>query len=67
MNPIIQHFWTPEERDRYGIRGMEDFTAEELVRLQEKVAGWIRERVPQTARQRRWPSFVSRPRSAESA
>ena len=37
MNPIIQHFWTPEERARYGIRGIEDFSPEELAVLQAKV------------------------------
>ena len=42
MNPITAHFWTPEERARCGIRGMEDFSAEELALLQEKVAGWMR-------------------------
>jgi hypothetical protein len=34
MNPIIQHMWTPEERARYGIRVMKDFSAEELVLLE---------------------------------
>jgi hypothetical protein len=54
MNPIMQHFWTAEERARYGIRGMEDFSAEELALLQEKVAGWTRQRVlhPKSTRHR---------------
>ncbi len=30
MNPTITQSWTPEERARHGIRGMEDFSAEEL-------------------------------------
>jgi hypothetical protein len=46
MNPITPHIWTAEERARYGIRGMEDFSAEELALLQEKVAGWTRQRPP---------------------
>jgi hypothetical protein len=33
MNPIVQHMWTPEARARYGIRGIEDFTPEELALL----------------------------------
>ena len=46
MNPIMQNFWTPEERARMGIRGMEDFSAEELALLQDKLAGWMRQRAP---------------------
>jgi hypothetical protein len=46
MNPISQHGWTPEERARYGIRGMEDFMTEELALLQAKLAGWMRQRAP---------------------
>ncbi len=46
MNPIMQNFWTPEARARYGIRDMEDFSAEELALLQEKLAGWLRQRGP---------------------
>jgi hypothetical protein len=44
MNPIIKHFWTPEELARQGIRGIDDFTAEELACLQQKVEEWIRQR-----------------------
>jgi hypothetical protein len=46
MNPITQNFWTPEARARYGIRGIEDFTPEELAVLQAKLAGWMRQRAP---------------------
>jgi hypothetical protein len=42
MNPIIQHGWTPEERARYGLRGMEDWTTEELALRQAKLAGGMR-------------------------
>jgi hypothetical protein len=62
MNPIIQHVWTPEERARYGIRGMEDLSAEALARLQAKVAGWMRPRAPQPARPRHRAPFVRRRR-----
>jgi hypothetical protein len=67
MNPIIQHFWTPEERARYGIRGMEDFSPEELALLQEKVAGWIRQRAPYTMSTRRRSPFVMKQRTAAPA
>jgi hypothetical protein len=46
MNPILLNFWTPEERARLGIRGMEDFSPEELALLQAKLAGWMRQRAP---------------------
>ena len=31
---------------RWGIRGMDDFTVEELARLHQKLDGWIRQRAP---------------------
>jgi hypothetical protein len=46
MNPILLNFWTPEERARLGIRGMEAFSPEELALLQAKLAGWMRQRAP---------------------
>jgi hypothetical protein len=58
MNPIIQPRWTPEERARYGIRGMEDFSPEELTVLQEKVAGWMRQRAPRPVGTRHRAPFV---------
>ena len=67
MNPIIQHMWTPEERARYGIRGMEDFSIEELALLQEKLAGWMRQRAPQPERPRHRTPFVMTRRTATPA
>jgi hypothetical protein len=67
MNPIIDHHWTPEERARYGIRGIEDFTAEELAALQQKVAGWVQQRDPHARGNRRRSSFVIKPRTADPA
>jgi hypothetical protein len=64
MNPIIKHFWTPEERSRYGIRGIDDFTAEELARLQEKVEEWVRQRPPHPGGKRRQTPFVMKRRTA---
>ena len=67
MNPIIQHFWTPEERARYGIRGIEDFTLEELVVLQAKLAGWVRQRPSPPERPRHRMPFVMKRRTATPA
>jgi hypothetical protein len=58
MNPIMQNFWTPEERARAGIRGMEDFSPEELAILQAKVAEWIRLRAPHPVSTRHRTPFV---------
>jgi hypothetical protein len=51
---------------RWGIRGMDDFTAEELARLHQKLAGWIRQPAPQTKRTRRRP-WVMQPKTAPVA
>jgi hypothetical protein len=67
MNPIIQNLWTPEERARYGIRGMEDFSAEELALLQAKVAEWTRLRAPRPESTRRRAPFVMKRQSAAPA
>jgi hypothetical protein len=66
MNPIIKQMWTPEERARYGIRGMEDFSAEELALLQEKLDRWIGQRAHEPERPRRRP-WVMQPHTAKSA
>ena len=67
MNPIIKHIWTPEELARQGIRGIDDFTAEELALLQQKVEGWIGQRAPHSGSHRRRPAFVSKPRATDLA
>jgi len=65
MNPIVKHFWTPEELDRQGIRGIEAFTAEELALLQQKVEGWLRQRGAPSGHKRRPTSFVIKSRTAD--
>lgn len=45
---------------RWGMRGMEDFTAEELARLQQKLDGWIGQRATKAARARRRPWVMQR-------
>jgi hypothetical protein len=67
MNPIMQNFWTPEERARMGIRGIEDFSAEELALLQEKLAGWMRQRAPHHESAHHRPPFVMTRRPAAPA
>jgi hypothetical protein len=67
MNPIINQHWTPEERARYGIRGIDDFTKEELALLQEKLAGWMRQAAPHPGSTRRRAPFVMKRRTAEPA
>ena len=67
MNPIIQHFWTPEERARYGIRGIEDFSTEELAALQAKVTGWLSQRAPHPVSTRQRTPFVMKRRTVAPA
>jgi hypothetical protein len=58
MNPIMP---------RWGMRGIEDFTVEELARLQQKLDEWIRQSAPQTERPRRRPWLVMKPKTAHPA
>jgi hypothetical protein len=51
---------------RGGMRGMNDFTVEELAQLQQKRARWIGQRAPQTERTRRRP-WVMQPNTAHPA
>jgi hypothetical protein len=67
MNPIMQNFWTPEERARAGIRGIEDFSSEELALLQAKVVEWLRHRAPHPERTRHRAPFVMSRRTAPPA
>jgi hypothetical protein len=63
MNPIINQQWTPEERARYGIRSIDDFTNEELALLQEKLVEWMRQRVPHAKNPRHRSPFVMKRRT----
>jgi hypothetical protein len=51
---------------RWGIRGMDDLTVEELAQLHQKLARWIGQRAPQTERTRRRP-WVMQPKTAHPA
>jgi hypothetical protein len=66
MNPLIQQPGTREDLPRWGMRGMEDFSVEELARLHQKLARWIGQRAPQTERPRRRP-WVMKPKTARPA
>jgi hypothetical protein len=57
MNPSIT---------RWGMRGMDEFTVEELARLHQKLEGWIRQRAHDPARPRRRP-WVMKPHTAQPA
>ena len=56
----------PPIMGRWGMRGMDDFTAEELARLQQKLDGWIRQRAHDPERTRRRP-WVMKPKAAHPA
>jgi hypothetical protein len=51
---------------RWGMRGMEDFTGEELAQLHQKLDGWIRQRAHDPERPRRRP-WVRHPHTAHPA
>jgi hypothetical protein len=51
---------------RWGIRGMDDLTVEELAQLQQKLDGWIRQRAHDPERPRRRP-WVMTPNTAHPA
>jgi hypothetical protein len=62
-HPSITQSRLPEGLGRWGSRGIDDFTVEELERLHQKLQGWIRQRAPQTGRTRRRP-WVMQPNTA---
>ncbi len=64
MNPMIKQPWTREDLARWGIRSIDDLTVEELARLHQKLAGWIRQRAPHPEPTRRWPWLAMKPRTA---
>jgi hypothetical protein len=51
---------------RWGMRGMEDFTVEELAQLDQKFARWIGQRAHDPERPRRRP-WVRHPHTAHAA
>jgi len=56
----------PPISGRWGMRGMEDLTGEELARLHQKLAGWVRQRAHDPERLRRRP-WVRHPHTAHPA
>jgi hypothetical protein len=67
MNPSIQHGWTPEERARYGLRGMAAWTTEELALRQAKLAAGMRQRAPHPGRTRHRAPLVRTRRTTAPA
>jgi hypothetical protein len=63
MHPSITQSRTPEGLGRWGMRGMEALTVEELARLHQKLAGWSRQRAHDPERPRRRP-WVLKPKTA---
>jgi hypothetical protein len=66
MHPSITQSRTPAGLGRWGIRGMDDFSVEELAQLHQKLEVWIRQRAPQTERTRRRP-WIMQPKTAHPA
>ncbi len=56
----------PRMIGRWGMRGLEDFTVEELARLRQKLDGWIRQRAdtPERPQHRPWVRHPPRVHSA---
>jgi hypothetical protein len=65
MKPIIKPPWAPNTVTRWGIRAIDDFTAEELAQLQQKLEGWIRQRGPEAGTPRRRRPFVMKLRTSD--
>ena len=63
MNPIISQHRTSEDLARWGVRGMGDFSVEELARLQQKVEEWVRQRGPYPLNKRHRNPFVMKRRN----
>jgi len=57
----------PEDLARWGVRGIDDFSAEELALLQQKLEEWIRQRGPPAGSKRRQYSYVLKPRPSPRA
>jgi hypothetical protein len=66
LPPGITQNRTPEGLGRWGMRGMQDFSVEELAQLHQKLEGWIGQRAPQTERPGRRP-WVMQPKTAHPA
>jgi hypothetical protein len=66
MNPITKQPETLGNFGRWGVRSIEAFTAEELALLQQKVAGWVQQRMPSSRSHRRRVSFLIKPRTPKS-
>ena len=66
MNPIMKQPGMREDLPRWGMRGMDDLTAEALTRLHQKLNGGIGQRAHDPERPRRRP-WVMKPHTAHPA
>ena len=62
MNPIMKQPGTREDLPCWGMRGVDDLTAEALARWQQTLDGWIRQRAHDPERPRRRP-WVMQPKT----
>jgi len=67
MKQLVKQPWTPEDFARWGVRGIDAFSTEELALLQQKVAGWIRNSVRPAGGKRPRSPFVLRPKTSAPA
>jgi hypothetical protein len=65
MNPIMKQRGTHEDLPHWGMRGMDDLTAEALARWQQTLDRWIRQRAHDPERPRRRP-WVMPPKNGPS-
>jgi hypothetical protein len=66
MNPIMTQPGTREDLPRWGMRGMDDLTAEALAPWHQTLDGWIRQRTHDPERPRRRP-WVRQPKRVHPA
>jgi hypothetical protein len=62
---LTQHR-TPEGLGRWGMRGMKDFSVEELAQLHQKLEGWMGQRAHDPKRPQRRP-WIMKPHTAHPA
>ncbi len=67
MNQLTKEPRTPDDFARWGVRGIDAFTAEELALLQQKVEGWIRSSAPPSGGKRRRSPFILKPKTSDPA
>jgi hypothetical protein len=62
MKSIVKY---PEQSPRWRVRCKEDFSADELALLQEKLEGWIQQALPKSGSKRPRHQFVMKSKRSE--